>query len=171
MPREAQQEYEDIRSESQSGFNLTEYVFYCDPSSQNQINLMMDHINSYDRPELGDKSPYELNFIPKSYILILVGKYKIFYLPFFILKELLKMSQAKVDLNKEKKLNRKKEVKQRKVKHVLGILCTCLVCGVIIGWISFSVYQKQQDKALANPDTVTLDSTAITDYLNGISGI
>lgn len=80
------------------------------------------------------------------------------------------MSQAKVDLNKEKKLNRKKEVKRRKVKHVLGILCTCLVCAVIIGWISFSVYQKQQDKALANPDTVTLDSTAINDYLNGISG-
>ncbi len=63
-------------------------VFYCDPSSafqkgacevnhemirriipkgidiglytSAQINLMMDHINSYGRPELGDKSPYEM---------------------------------------------------------------------------------------------------------------
>ncbi len=64
------------------------HVFYCDPSSayqkgacevnhemirrvipkgtdlglysQEQIKLMMDHINSYSRPELGDKSPYEM---------------------------------------------------------------------------------------------------------------
>lgn len=64
------------------------YVFYCDPSAPNQkgacevnhefirriipkgtdiskytteqIRLMMDHINSYSRPELGDKSPYEV---------------------------------------------------------------------------------------------------------------
>lgn len=63
-------------------------VFYCDPSSpaqkgacennhefirriipkgtdigkfsQTQISLMMDHINSYARPELGNKSPYEV---------------------------------------------------------------------------------------------------------------
>ena len=28
--------------------------------SQEQINLMMDHINSYGRAELGDKSPYEM---------------------------------------------------------------------------------------------------------------
>lgn len=64
------------------------HVFYCDPSapsqkgscevnhefirriipkgvdiahySQEQILLMMSHINSYGRPELGDKSPYEM---------------------------------------------------------------------------------------------------------------
>lgn len=64
------------------------YVFYCDPSapgqkghcennhkmirriipkgkdiglySDEQISLMMNHINSYGRPELGDKSPYEV---------------------------------------------------------------------------------------------------------------
>ena len=63
-------------------------VFYCDPSSpgqkgacennhefirrvipkhidigiynQEKISLMMNHINSYKRPELGDKSPYEM---------------------------------------------------------------------------------------------------------------
>lgn len=64
------------------------HVFYCDPSapgqkgscevnhefirrvipkgtdiavySQEQIQLMMSHINSYSRPELGDKTPYEM---------------------------------------------------------------------------------------------------------------
>lgn len=68
--------------------NRRSYVFYCDPSapgqkgscevnhefirriipkgkdiskySQKQINLMMNHINSYARPELGDKTPYTM---------------------------------------------------------------------------------------------------------------
>ena len=68
--------------------NRRSYVFYCDPSSpyqkgacennhefirrvipkgtdigkysREQISLMMDHINSYGRPELADKAPYEM---------------------------------------------------------------------------------------------------------------
>lgn len=68
--------------------NRRSYVFYCNPSapgqkgscevnhefirriipkkkdigkySQEQISLMMNHINSYARPELGDKSPYTM---------------------------------------------------------------------------------------------------------------
>lgn len=81
-------------------------VFYCDPSSpgqkgacennhefirrvipksadlgrfsQEQIDLMMDHINSYGRPELGDKSPYEMfEFYYGKEILDLLGVHKI----------------------------------------------------------------------------------------------
>ena len=68
--------------------NRRSYVFYCNPSSpgqkgacennhefirrvipkgvdlnkysQDKIDLMMNHINSYSRPELGDKSPYAM---------------------------------------------------------------------------------------------------------------
>lgn len=68
--------------------NLRTHVFYCDPSAPEQkgscernhefirmfipkgatldiytqadINLMIDHINSYGRPSLGNKSPYEM---------------------------------------------------------------------------------------------------------------
>lgn len=68
--------------------HLRTHLFYCNPSAPNQkgacennhefirriipkgidigiyeqqdISLMMDHINSYSRPELGDKSPYEM---------------------------------------------------------------------------------------------------------------
>ena len=68
--------------------NLRSRVFYCDPSapgqkgacennhefirrvipkgtdiglySESQITKMMNHINSYGRPELGDKSPFEM---------------------------------------------------------------------------------------------------------------
>lgn len=82
------------------------YVFYCDPSSpgqkgacennhefirriipkgvnigkynQDQISLMMDHINSYSRPELGDKSPYEMfEFYYGREILDILGIHKI----------------------------------------------------------------------------------------------
>ena len=81
-------------------------VFYCDPSSpgqkgacennhefirriipkstdlgqyaQSEIDLMMDHINSYGRPELGDKSPYEMfEFYYGKEILDLLGIHKI----------------------------------------------------------------------------------------------
>lgn len=68
--------------------NRLSHVFYCNPSAPNekgacevnhefirrvipkgvdigqyskdQIHMMMDHINSYSRPELGDKTPYEM---------------------------------------------------------------------------------------------------------------
>lgn len=85
---------------------IRSYVFYCDPSSpgqkgacennhefirrvipkgfdigkytQDDINLMMDHINSYGRPELGDKSPYEMfEFYYGREILNLLGVHKI----------------------------------------------------------------------------------------------
>lgn len=81
-------------------------LFYCDPSSpgqkgacennhefirriipkstdlgqytQSQIDIMMDHINSYERPELGDKSPYEMfEFYYGKEILDLLGIHKI----------------------------------------------------------------------------------------------
>ena len=46
--------------------------------AQAEINLMMDHINSYGRPELGDKSPYEMfEFYYGKEILDLLGIHKI----------------------------------------------------------------------------------------------
>lgn len=44
--------HEFIRRIIPKGVDLSKY-------SQKQIDLMMDHINSYSRPELGDKTPYE----------------------------------------------------------------------------------------------------------------
>lgn len=94
-------------------------VFYCDPSSpgqkgacennhefirriipkhtdigqytQEQITLMMDHINSYSRPELGDKSPYEMfEFYYGREILDLLGVHKISPNDIILKPELLK---------------------------------------------------------------------------------
>lgn len=43
-----------------------------------QYNLMMDHINSYGRPELGDKSPYKMfEFYYGREILDILGVHKI----------------------------------------------------------------------------------------------
>ena len=85
---------------------IRSHVFYCDPSSPGQkgacennhefirrvipkgidigkytqadINLMMDHINSYGRPELGDKPPYDMfEFYYGKEILDILGVHKI----------------------------------------------------------------------------------------------
>lgn len=59
--------HEFIRRVIPKGFNLGNY-------SQEQITLMMNHINSYSRPELGDKSPYEMfEFYYGKEILELLG--------------------------------------------------------------------------------------------------
>ena len=94
-------------------------LFYCDPSSpgqkgacennyefirriipkstdlgqytQSQIDIMMDHINSYGRPELGDKSPYEMfEFYYGKEILDLLSVHKIVPNEIILKPELLK---------------------------------------------------------------------------------
>ena len=94
-------------------------LFYCDPSSpgqkgacennhefirriipkstdlgqytQSQIDIMMDHINSYGRPDLGDKSPYEMfEFYYGKEILDLLGVHKIVPNEIILKHELLK---------------------------------------------------------------------------------
>lgn len=63
--------HEFIRRVIPKGTDLSKY-------DQNQISLMMDHINSYGRPELGDKSPYEMfEFYYGKEILDLLGIHKI----------------------------------------------------------------------------------------------
>ncbi len=92
--------------ESDKQGNLRTRIFYCDPSSpyqkgsaernhefiryfipkgtdlapfsQNDINLMMNHINSYSRESLGNKTPYEMfSFLYGEEILKTLGCYKI----------------------------------------------------------------------------------------------
>ena len=48
------------------------------PYIQTDISLMMDHINSYGRDSLGDKSPYEMfSFLYGENILDLLGCHSI----------------------------------------------------------------------------------------------
>lgn len=63
--------HEFIRRVIPKGTDLDNYT-------QDQISLMMNHINSYGRPELGDKSPYEMfEFYYGKEILDLLGVSKI----------------------------------------------------------------------------------------------
>lgn len=63
----AERNHEFIRCFIPKGHSLNDFT-------QNQINLMMDHINSYCRGSLGNKSPYEtFSFIYGKEILDLLG--------------------------------------------------------------------------------------------------
>lgn len=63
--------HEFIRRIIPKGIDIGKY-------SQKQISLMMDHINSYSRPELGDRSPYEMfEFYYGREILDALGVHKI----------------------------------------------------------------------------------------------
>lgn len=100
-------EFSDPRAlEFDKDGNRRSYVFYCNPSAPNQkgacevnhefirriipkgtdmgnysdrqIRLMMDHINSYGRPELADRSPYDMfAFYYGNEVLELLGVTKI----------------------------------------------------------------------------------------------
>ena len=103
--------------------NLRSRVFYCDPSapgqkgacennhefirkvipkgtdiglySESQIAKMMNHINSYGRPELGDKSPFEMfAFYYGSNVLDLLGVKQISPNEIILKPDLLKENQG-----------------------------------------------------------------------------
>jgi IS30 family transposase len=63
----AENNHEFIRRVIPKGSSMNELT-------QKKVDLMMDHINSYGRPELGDKCPYEMmEFMYGSRILHLLG--------------------------------------------------------------------------------------------------
>ncbi len=79
------------------------------------------------------------------------------------------MSQAKVDYNKEQKYNRKKLVKKQKVQRVVGTIAATVVAVALIGWVGFSMYNKQQDEKAAEITKLTLDSSALSDYTSSLN--
>ncbi len=74
------------------------------------------------------------------------------------------MSQAKVDLKKEQKHNRKKLVQKRKREKLIGGIIGAVIAVALIVWIGFSGYGKYQEYVAANPTEV--DLSAISDYLS-----
>ena len=54
------------------------------------------------------------------------------------------MSQAKVEKYKKEKANRKKIMKQEKLKKVArNIIAAAVVCG-LVGWVGYSVYRDRK---------------------------
>ena len=76
------------------------------------------------------------------------------------------MSQAKVDRYKEEKANRKKIMKQEKVKHVLRNLAASAVIIALVGWVGYSVYGIYEDHQPRQ--SVEVDYSAVDSYLNSI---
>lgn len=81
------------------------------------------------------------------------------------MKEVLDMSQEKVNRYKQEKANRKEALAKEKrnamiAKAVGGVVALALVC-----WIGYSVYDMTN-----KPDTtpIEVDSTALDEYLNAM---
>ena len=76
------------------------------------------------------------------------------------------MSQAKVDRYKEEKANRKKIMKQEKIKRVLRNIAAFAVIVVLIGWLGVSVYNVHEENQPRQ--SVEVDYSAVDSYLNSI---
>ena len=77
------------------------------------------------------------------------------------------MSQKKVDKNN--KYSRNSALKKERAEFVLEMAAWILIAVLLVGWIGYSAYAKIQAKeASVKVDTV-MDTSALTDYISGLS--
>ena len=75
------------------------------------------------------------------------------------------MSQEKVNQYKEAKKNRKETVKKEKQKSLITKICLGAVAAVLGIWLAYSAVVTIQN---AEGPAVTVDTTAVTEYVNGL---
>lgn len=75
------------------------------------------------------------------------------------------MSQEKVNQYKEQKKNRKDIVKKEKRKAMLMKVCACAVLLLLAAWIIYSAVITVQN---AEGPEVSVDASAVTEYLEGV---
>ena len=79
------------------------------------------------------------------------------------------MSQKKVDQYKTNKYSRNSALKKERAEFVLEMAAWILIAVLLVGWIGYSAYAKIQAKeASVKVDTV-MDTSALTDYISGLS--
>ena len=79
------------------------------------------------------------------------------------------MSQKKVDNYKNSKYSRNSALKKERAEFVLEMAAWILIAVLLVGWIGYSAYAKIQAKeASVKVDTV-MDTSALTDYISGLS--
>lgn len=78
------------------------------------------------------------------------------------------MSQAKVDRYKQEKANRKKIMKQEKIKKAIASAAGTVVCIAVLGWIGYSAYGFYHSQKAANPTQTEVDLSAAQDYLSSL---
>ena len=75
------------------------------------------------------------------------------------------MSQEKVNQYKESKKNRKEIAKKAKQKSMITKVCLGVVGAVLVAWLGYSAVVTIQN---AEGAAVTVDTTAVTEYVNGL---
>lgn len=82
------------------------------------------------------------------------------------------MSQAKVDKYKEDKKNRKKIIAREKRNWFLTKLSLTCVGLAMVVWIGYSTYSavspNNETEQTGETSSYTLDSTALSDYINSL---
>lgn len=78
------------------------------------------------------------------------------------------MSQVKVDKRKELKHNRKKIVRQNKIKRLAGWCAAVVILAGVLGWLGWSSYTKIEEAREEEVVSTVADISAITDYLSGV---
>ena len=76
-----------------------------------------------------------------------------------------KMSQEKVNQYKEAKKNRKEILKKDKQKAMITKVVVGVVGAVLVAWLGYSAVVTVQN---AEGPAVSVDTTAVTDYVNGL---
>ena len=79
------------------------------------------------------------------------------------------MSQVKVDYKKELKQNRKKLVKQNKIKRAAGWACGIAILVAACGWIGYSSYTKYEQIQSEEVVSTAVDISPISDYVSSLS--
>jgi hypothetical protein len=75
------------------------------------------------------------------------------------------MSQEKVNHYKENKKNRKEIEKKAKQKSMITKICAGVVGAVLVIWLGYSAVVSIQN---AEGPAVTVDTTAVSDYVNNL---
>lgn len=75
------------------------------------------------------------------------------------------MSQAKVDLRKEQKANRKQIVARQKRRHTITVVCGWALLIALLGWAGYSAYSIYEN----NQPAIYADLTSIDQYVNSLN--
>ena len=75
------------------------------------------------------------------------------------------MSQEKVNQYKEAKKNRKETAKKDKQKALITKICLGVVAAALGIWLAYSAVVTIQN---AEGPAVTVDTSAVTEYVNGL---
>lgn len=79
------------------------------------------------------------------------------------------MSQKKVDAYKEKKANRAAIMKKEKTILRVEKLIALVICVAAVCWVGFSIHGKVMENASNIEKEVVLDTSALDEYVAGIS--